>query len=169
MPADTWTDFPVSSLVPGFNPTPPLNFDQITEIPGNIAGGISHSAFGSDRRVVTGAIRVHRQTDGTGKTVAVSLQTDLDFVVEDAIDFCPGGHGAPLEQQVTVPLSRLEAMGWTSDLGFEVRFDAPTERTTLTRAEISRCWTVPDLPTYLGGGAFIDERGIIRQGPGPKF
>ena len=43
---------------------------------------------------------------------------------------------------MTVPLSRLEAMGWTSDLGYEVRFSGPAERKWLSRSEIGRCWSV---------------------------
>ena len=150
VPPNTWTAIPVATVVPGFNPNPPLNFSHATEIPGNIAGGISGSAFGTDSRHVSGNIRFFRRTDGSGNTTSVRLEADLDFIVRDAIDFCPGGAGAPIEQQVTVPLSRLEAMGWTSDLGYEVRFSGTAERRSLSRSAIGRCWSVapPRMPIF---------------------
>ena len=137
-----WTIIPVATVIPSFNPDPQLNFDYPTEIPGNIAGGISDSDFGTDSRHVSGNIRFLRRTDIIGNTTSVQIETDLDFIVRDAIDFCPGGAGAGFEQNVTVPLSRLEAMGWTSDLGYEVRFSGPAVQKWLSRSEIGRCWSV---------------------------
>jgi len=139
---NTWTAIPVATVIPSFNPDPQLDFDYPKEIPGNIAGGISGSAFGIDSRHVSGNIRFFRRTDNIGNTISVQIETDLDFIVRDAMDFCEGGMGRGFEQKVTVPLSRLEAMGWTSDLGYEVRFSGPAEWKWLTRSAIGRCWSV---------------------------
>lgn len=41
---------------------------------------------------------------------------------------------------------------------------------TFAREVLSKCSTVrPQGPRYLGGGAYMNERGIIYQGPGPKM
>ncbi len=96
--------------------TPAIVFGQVTRIPGNIAGGAGRSIYGKDSRTVSGRVRVEPN--------AITLE--LDWVIRDTVDFCPGDVGRGVESVVTSPLSRLEASGAAHPVPYEVRFQQTT-------------------------------------------
>lgn len=107
-----------------------MNFNDIGEIPGNIAGAIGKnqascpvgampSPFDDDRRV-EGTAAVTKNPDGS-----LTATTAIAFTVRDTVDLCPGNCGAGLEQAATLPMSRFEASGVSGDVPFVVRFAAP--------------------------------------------
>jgi hypothetical protein len=106
-------------------------FENPFSIPGNIAGGISWSDAGWDyRRILRGNVSFLK-TPIIGGITMVKIETTLLFEVGDAIDFCPGACGAPAEQIMTVPLSRLEASREAYDMPYVVRFFAPNRTKTI--------------------------------------
>lgn len=137
-----WTYVPAVRLLTRRLRRYPINFNVFTEIPGNIAGGVSSSDYGPDSRRVQGGISLYRQTDASGRTVGVRLRTGFTFVVHDAIDFCPGGIGAGIESVLTVPLSRLESMRprMAHDVPFEVRYAGPVLTVDLDPRLVRRCF-----------------------------
>ena len=58
-----------------------------------------------------------------GNTTDIVMRTAFRFVVKDTVDFCPGNKGAGLEQNLTIPLGRLEKTGsfFANDVPFECR------------------------------------------------
>jgi hypothetical protein len=123
---------PVKSLVDAATlatlDTPPgMDFNQPTELPGNIAGGIGKDQLSTpvgarpspfnDSRQAEGSVTVRRNPDGT-----LTMTTGFMFDIVDTIDICPGNLGAGLEQNLTIPLSRLEAHGLAGDVPFQVKF-----------------------------------------------
>jgi hypothetical protein len=104
-----------------------VNFNDYSQIPGHIAGGVGSSQeFGKDKREVSGWVHIDRETDSEGNTTTVRLESDFSWVVKDSLDFCPG-NCAPgnIEENVTIPLSRLEKMGIATPVGIQVEFDGP--------------------------------------------
>jgi hypothetical protein len=138
-PANTWVDVPIGVVFTPDEINFPVNFNNPFDIPGHIAGGVSGSAFGSDSRQLKGHLSVFRETDDTGNTIGYQLKSKFEFEVRDAVDFCPGGIGAGLEQVLTVPLSRLEASGQAFDVPFIVQFNLPeiTRTTSLSSSGVS--------------------------------
>lgn len=118
------TEVPVSSL--GITTSRSINWSNPYDIPGHLAGGQSGGAGGADTRTVQGSVFLSQATQADGSTSLV-MRSDVEFVVNDTVDFCPGGAGSGLEQALTVPLSRLEATGptWAVDVPFDVRFKPP--------------------------------------------
>jgi hypothetical protein len=108
-----------------------MNFDQPLTKPGNVAGGVSSSDAGPDRRQVSGGIRFRVVREKAGEPVQVEIQPQFRFLVTDAIDFCPGGAGAGFEKKFTVPLSRLEKSKEAYDVPFQVSFDGPKQTFTM--------------------------------------
>ncbi len=107
-----------------------MNFDQIGEVPGNIAGdvgkdqlackvGAKPSPF-NDLRTLKGNLKI--DLDPASNELTVTPQ--LKYLVKDTIDLCPGDCGAFKEQAATVSLSRWEATGISGDVPFSVEFDA---------------------------------------------
>ncbi len=95
-------------------------------IPGNIAGGIGSSDAGPDRRRITWGSVSFDVTNLPFDRKLVNIETELNFEVRDAIDFCPGDCGAIFEQSLaTIKLSRLEASGEAYDVPYIVRFAGP--------------------------------------------
>lgn len=123
--ANTWVDVPVENVFTSDEINFPINFNNPFDIPGHIAGGASGSDFGPDTRKLKGHLSVYRESDDTGNTIGYQLKAKFEFEVKDAVDFCPGGAGAGLEQVLTIPASRLEASGEAFDVPFEVQFAAP--------------------------------------------
>ena len=141
--ADRWTEIPVFELLRRISDRLRMPFSRLWTVPGNLAGGKGTSPFGDDSRRFSGSIRIYRKTDGKGRTLSVVLESCLKYIIQDSLDFCfDADPGWLLEKQVTIPLSRLEAMGWAKPLGFEVRFTAPTRRLSSNHAEITRGWPV---------------------------
>lgn len=99
----------------------PINYSNPFSIAGHIAGGIGSSDAGADYRKVWGNVTLEK-VPLIGSTGYVSVETTLHYEVFDAIDFCPGDCGSLAEQQVTVPMSRLEASGEAYDVPFKVTF-----------------------------------------------
>jgi hypothetical protein len=133
LPPNIPIEIPIGNFLSKAELEYPFAFSFANEIPGIIAGGVSDSDAGSDKRQVSGTITLYRKVDVSGKTTGIHLTTHFHFLVVDAIDFCPGDPGTPDEQLVTVPMSRLEKSGelWPNerlayDLPFEVRYDGPT-------------------------------------------
>lgn len=83
--------------------------------PGNVAGRVGHAEMLGvvvpDRRDFTGDVKVVQTITDAGVRTKVELVPDLTLRVQDALDFCPDGAGDPglgIEQNATLPLSRLE-------------------------------------------------------------
>ncbi len=79
------------------------------------------------------------------------MMTHFHFLVQDAIDFCPGDPGTGQEQALTVPLSRLEATGlfltdepFAYDMPFEVRYTGNLIDEDIDLAIVRSCF--PDAP-----------------------
>ncbi len=140
--AGTWTDIDIGTLVPGtilnagfsFGGSPPPT------IPGLLAGGVSSSTGGRDSRSIAGKVQMFRVVEN-GKTTTVRLRSKLHIVVRDAFDFCPSGFmGKGLARSITIPLSRLEAIGWAGDVPFEVRYDGPTVERDVDASVVKDCF-----------------------------
>ena len=103
-----------------------INWSNPYDIPGHIAGGQSGGAGGADTREVRGDLVVRRVV-GLGGESTYRAISDFEYFVNDTVDFCPGGAGSGLEQNLTVPLSRLEATGtsWATDVPFDVTYRPP--------------------------------------------
>jgi hypothetical protein len=106
-----------------------MDFNQIGEIAGNIAGGIGKdqlsntigakpSPFNDERRAT---ITAELKRTATG----IRVKPTILYKIRDTIDLCPGNCGAKTEQDATIPLSRFEATGLSGDVPFEVVFLAP--------------------------------------------
>jgi hypothetical protein len=132
--ANTWVDIPVANVFTADEINFPINFNNPFDIPGHIAGGASGSDFGPDTRKLKGHLSVYRESDDTGNTIGYQLKAKFEFEVKDAVDFCPGGAGAGLEQVLTIPASRLEASSEAFDVPFEVQFAAPEITRTISSA-----------------------------------
>lgn len=106
-----------------------MDFNQIGEIAGNIAGGIGKdqlgnpigatpSPFNDDRTAVITA-------ELTRTATGIHVKPGIVYTIHDTIDLCPGNCGAVTEQDATIPLSRFEATGLSGDVPFEIEFPAP--------------------------------------------
>lgn len=134
-----------------------LEYDEILEIPGIMAGGVSDSlGAGMDDRALDGILVVTRRTSG-GQTVALDLRTQLTVSVRDSIDFCPGALGGPLAQFLTRPLQLLQANSWAVAVPFTATFTAHPESLTLAG---------DDLPASCRPRAYQDDG---HAGGGPLF
>lgn len=147
LPPGVVVDIPVSTYLTREELEYPINFNQKYERPGNIAGGVSSSDAGPDSRQVSGHVSLLRSVDGAGRTTNVRLQTHFDFLIQDAVDFCPGGTGASDEQSFTILLSRLEMTGlflqdepFAYDVPFQVRYSGPLIDEDLDHALVRRCF-----------------------------
>jgi hypothetical protein len=171
--------FPISKFLSKDDLEYPINFNNLMEIPGNIAGGVSESDAGLDRRIVSGSATFYRSTDVTGKTTGIHVRTNFYFVVQDALDFCPGGAGAKVEQGLTIPLSRLEMTGlflqdeaFAYDMPYEVRYSGMPIEEDLDFATVKRCY--PDaiqvsVPEETTSEEEISEIGEITEHPTARF
>jgi hypothetical protein len=103
-----------------------MTFAPASTIPGLLAGGVGlnqsscaagfvPSAF-DDHRLATVSATVHRTPGG------FQVIPQIDFRVEDTIDFCPGNCGTGGTLVATVLLSRLEASGVSGDVPFLVDY-----------------------------------------------
>jgi hypothetical protein len=106
-----------------------MDFNQIGEIAGNIAGGIGKDQLGNkigatpspfnDDRTATTTAELTRTATG------IRVKPNIVYKIHDTIDLCPGNCGAITEQDATIPLSRFEATGLSGDVPFEIEFPAP--------------------------------------------
>jgi hypothetical protein len=121
------TMYPLSTFLSASEMIRDIDFSNPLSIAGNIAGGVGSSDAGPDeRRIQWGNVMLER-TPLIGGVGYTSIETTLHYEVLDAVDFCPGGCGAFIEQHYTIPLSRLEASGEAYDVPFAVRFVPPSE------------------------------------------
>ena len=137
---NVWIDVPVTRYLSNTDLNFPIDFNQVFEIPGNIAGGAGSSDAGPDFRRVSGNVSFIRRTDALGNTIDIIMRTNFSFLARDAVDFCPGQPGAGIEQHLTIPLSRLEASGLAYDVPFEVRYKPNPIFRSLDPAIINRCF-----------------------------
>ncbi len=95
---------------------------------GNIAGGIGSSDAGPDYRKIASASVSMEKVPLIGDSGYIIFTLNANYEVFDAVDFCDGQSGSPLEEIFTIPLSRLEASGEAYDVPYIVRF-SPEPRT----------------------------------------
>lgn len=128
-----------------------LNYNVITEIPGNIAGGIGSIDTAPDTRKIEGSLQISVQRDDDcNKVTAIELKSDLTIKVEDGLDFCPGDLGAGIEQIVTRSMRRLEANGWAYDVPFTVTYTPEVQTLSISASELPEgCEPEPKLPPIL--------------------
>lgn len=107
----------------------PINFSNPFSVAGHIAGGIGSSDAGDDYRKITRANVGIERTELIGGRGFYKIKLIPHYEVFDTIDFCPGDCGSPLEQTITIPMSRLEASGRAYDRPFKVIF-SPEPSTT---------------------------------------
>ena len=100
----------------------PINFSNPFSVSGHIAGGIGSSDAGDDYRKIDRATVAISKNDVIGSTGYYKIELFPHYEVFDTIDFCPGDPGSPLEQLITVPMSRLEASDRAYDMPFKVVF-----------------------------------------------
>ena len=112
----------IKDILPG-NPnqllyTPPFgfgwNFNQIFEIPGNIAGGSGESDLYPDSRGLTGNVSLQRSGD------KLFITYNLTLYVLDTFDFVPGDLGAGIEQLATRAFAFLETYDKAYDITYTV-------------------------------------------------
>lgn len=125
IPPYTWTPLPLALFVSAGDLNFPINFNNPFDTPGHIAGGVGSSDAGPDWRMSLGNLLFYRMTDDKGETTKLIIRSGIDFWVFDAMDFCPGDPGSGLEQNLTIPLSRLEASNWAYDVPLLVNFPGP--------------------------------------------
>ena len=103
-----------------------INYSNPLSKAGNIAGGIGSSDAGPDyRKILWGNVSMTKYPL-IGNSGYIDFELTARYEVFDAIDFCPGQCGSPAEQQLTIPMSRLEATGEAYDVPFIVRFTPET-------------------------------------------
>jgi hypothetical protein len=73
----------------------------------------------NDSRIVSGWARVSRSPLSDN---LLNVDPTLNYAVVDTVDFCPGNCGGKDAQELTVPLSRLEASGVAGDVPFSITF-----------------------------------------------
>lgn len=99
-----------------------INYSNPFSVAGHIAGRIGSNDVGNDYRKIIYANVTLEKIPIIGPTGYVSVELTPHYEVFDAIDFCPGDCGSRAEQQVTIPMSRLEASGEAYDVPFKVIF-----------------------------------------------
>lgn len=102
----------------------PINYSNPLAKAGNIAGGIGSSDAGADQRKIIRANVTMTKTEAPLLTNGgwITFKLTPRYEVIDAVDLCPGQCGSPLEQAVTITLSRLEESGEAYDVPYVVRF-----------------------------------------------
>jgi hypothetical protein len=156
LPANQYIEFSVNRFLSPEDLEYPINFSGAVEIPGHIAGGVGSSDAGPDSRRVQGSVFFYRSADDSGRTTGIRIETNFNFVVRDAIDFCLGQPGGEMEQMLTIPLSRLEATGlflqdepFAYDVPFEVRFSGTSIAEDLDFPNIRACYPDSASPSVL--------------------
>jgi hypothetical protein len=106
----------------------PIDYSNPFSKAGNIAGGIGTSDAGPDYRKIISANVGMEKVPIIGDSGYINFRLIPHYEVFDAVDFCDGQSGSPLEEILTIPLSRLEASGEAYDVPYIVRF-RPQPRT----------------------------------------
>jgi hypothetical protein len=139
LPPNEWGDFGLAASLSRTDLDAPFSFSDVSTIPGLVAGGVSPAPGAPESRKLSIKQVLIRRADVMGFTMGVSLRAQFHFVVQDSIDFCPGGMGGPLATHATVPMSRLEASGMAFAVPFEVRYDGPVLEVQLGSAAVNAC------------------------------
>ncbi|MFC1750289.1 DUF4157 domain-containing protein [Pseudomonadota bacterium] len=106
----------------------PINYSNPFSVAGHIAGGIGSSDAGNDYRKITDSVAIITKTALSGDHGYITVEISANYEVFDAIDFCPGDCGSPMEQLITIPMSRLEASGAAYDVPFKVIFSTESRK-----------------------------------------
>jgi hypothetical protein len=104
---------------------PVLIYNNPFNAAANIAGDIGESdIFKKDDRIISGKviIDVYKIDSDTGKMHG-EVRWLPHIHVKDTVDFCPGNMGNFWQQQFTVPMSKLEAMGMTRDVPITIDYN----------------------------------------------
>ncbi len=139
LPPNVWVEIPAAGLIPREELKVGFSFSGVTTIPGIVAGGISSGAGSVDSRTVSVKQVLLQRKEVAGQTTGLQMQAHFHFVVEDAVDFCPGNMGSFFATYITIPLSRLEASGMAFSVPFVVRYDGPVLDIPLGTAAMNAC------------------------------
>jgi len=131
------SSFRVSLLADSMHLNPVLEYNSLARCADAslTAGGMG----GNDKRYIDGSIHIEpgEMNTYTGER-SYTVTAGLEIHVSDTVDFCPGQCGAPIEQFITLPMSRLEATGIISDVPFEVYYDV-SKSFSVTGADMGIC------------------------------
>jgi hypothetical protein len=139
LPPNEWVDFIHGAIIPPDELKAPFSFGGFTTIPAVVAGGVSPGPGVPESRTVSIKQVLLRRSEVGGQTTELRMRAQFRFVVQDAIDFCPGGMGGFPASYVTIPFSRLEASGMAFSVPFEVHYDGPPLEIRLGPAAINAC------------------------------
>jgi hypothetical protein len=134
VPATGETRIPVSTLLSSTDVA--IDFSNPFDIPGHIAGGVGSGDASVDSRDLSGDLIIRRQLDVSGTTTGFEVISDFHYHCHDTVDFCPGQAGSGLEQNLTIPLSRLEATGMAHDVPFDVFYEPAPLTATLAPGDL---------------------------------
>jgi peptidoglycan hydrolase-like protein with peptidoglycan-binding domain len=103
---------------------------------GQLAGGTGRNGngsdiFGDDDRVMGGPVVVDvTSIDRASGAVSGEIRWQPNVHVKDTVDFCPGNLGSKAAQTITLPMSKLEAGGFTRDvpIAIDYRLDVQTRK-----------------------------------------
>ena len=108
-----------------------LVFDNAFNAAANLAGGVGRNGegsdvFGDDDRVFSGTVvivveDVHPETGALRGRMVLRPQIH----VKDTVDFCPGILGNFWQEELTLPMSRLEAGGLVADVPITIDYTGP--------------------------------------------
>lgn len=101
-------------------------FAPAVDIPGLLAGGVGLNQSTCHAGLVPSAFDDHRRATVSATVVRTAgglmVTPQIDFRVEDTIDFCPGNCGTGAAIAATMLLSRFEASGIAGDVPFLVDY-----------------------------------------------
>jgi hypothetical protein len=107
-----------------------MTFAPASTIPGLLAGGMRLDQFSCAAGFVSSAFDDHRLATVSatihGTPGGFQVIPQIDFRIEDTIDFCPGNCGTGGALLATVLLSRLEASGVSGDVPFLIDYTIHT-------------------------------------------
>jgi len=119
-PIGKWIKINIADILPaGFLQRPDMDFNVASEIPGNLAGGLGSCDVVKDSRTASGYIYLYAE-----EVTEMQAVLQIHFEINDCLNFCPGKCGLKDEQTVSVPASRVEAMGGFSEIPLSVSYDA---------------------------------------------
>lgn len=129
---------PLEEAVPPDNAAslhPLLFYDDIHNAASNLAGGVGRfgrgsDLFGDDDREMSGTVIIEVKTiDPATGMMSGQVRWQPHVHVKDTVDFCPGEVGYSFTRWVTVPMSKLEVMGLTSDVPITIDYDLDVQET----------------------------------------
>jgi hypothetical protein len=105
-----------------------VDYSGIFNIPGNLAGGIGDAAPYAPGTGIGQQYDDNRHWDGFAVVTLdnngqVTINYNVNMIVNDTVDFLPGNIGEGIEQVVTQAMSFLETVGQSFDVPFQVNYD----------------------------------------------